>query len=371
MAMMRLKVICLCAALSAVSGCHKKENPAPEKGAGKSSGQGSLVVAAEKRLIEELAAEDTIVAVNGIAFKRKDYDATLRSIEEMYRVVNPNIRPDELTVHRQQRAASLVSEFITRQLLVQEAKKRGLKAAPESRAGLNGVLEKLAKKEGLPVAELSKSSNPTVKIVCDGIEDQALILTLRQAEFGDKLKVTDADLQAARERLVRYNEMCEQTNALVKARAAAIVERLRKGEDFTQVAKETSEYKGDTNGVWGTFSRAEIHDVLVRNAAFTLPVGAVSEPFDTQDGMAIIKVIERSGVDSPVAKALPSVTLGRILLLLGETQKIPDDKALRRELEQSRLIQLQRPWLADLQQKAILEFPHGTNLWKKAKNSRK
>ncbi len=366
--MSRLKSVCLCTVLAAVCGCDKKSDPAPSKGAGSSAAQGKFVVGTDARPIEALAAEDVIVAVNGVALKRKDYDALLLSIEQMYRAYNPKLRMADLETQRLKRAKTLVSEFITKQVLVQEARRRGVKATPEDRAGLQEVLQKLAKKEGMTVDELAKSDNPTVRIVREGVEDQALILALRQAEFGDRLKVTEADLQAARERIKRYNEMCEQTNVMVKARAQRICERLRNGEDFAKVAQETSEVKGDTKGVWGTFVRGEIEDALVRNAAFTVPVGGIAGPFDTSDGMIIIKVLERSGVDSPVATDGAAVTLGRVLLLLGETQKVLDDKTLRSELERVRLLKLQRPWLAELQSQARVEFPHGTNFWKKAKN---
>lgn len=362
-----IRYVASCIAVLALCGCDQKSKPAPQKGAGSDVSQGRLVVGKDDRPIEKLMADEVIVAVNGVPLKRKDYDLLLQSIDYMHRLLNPKQSMLDLETHRQQRARSLVREFMTKEVLVQEARRRGLKADPEIRASLRSVLEKVAQKEGLTLEALPKSENPLVRIVCEGVEDQALIASLRQAEFGDKLKVTDADVQAYRERLKRYNEMCEATNQLVKARAAKICERLRKGEDFTQVAAATSEYKDDANNVWGTFARGEIEDARVRNAAFTLPVGAASEPFETQDGMVIIKVLEREGSLGPVAAGEPTVKLGRILLLLGEEAKIPDDRVLRSRLEQERLKKLQSPWLAELQQKALVEFPHGTNLWKKVK----
>ncbi len=179
----------------------------------------------------------------------------------------------------------------------------------------------------------------------------------------DRLKITEADMQEARDRFSRFNQMCEQTNALVKARGAAIFERLKKGEDFISVAVDASEHEEEEPGVWGEFSREEIDDPAVRNAAFTLPVGGVSEPIDTEEGLVIIKVLARSGFDSPLAVQPSKVKLGRIILRLAELRPVPRDEELRKVLERSRLESLQKEWLKELQQKVRIEFPHGTNLW--------
>ena len=104
----------------------------------------------------------------------------------------------------------------------------------------------------------------------------------------------------------------------------------------------------------------------MRHAAFTLPVGAISEPFDTEEGLVIIKVLARTGIDSPVAKQTAVVKLGRIVLLLWEFKTVPDDETLRKELERRRLEELQRDWIKGLREQARIEYPNGTNFWKKA-----
>ena len=203
--------------------------------------------------------------------------------------------------------------------------------------------------------------------------DQALIQTLRQVEFGDRLHITDADLQEARDRVSRYNEMCEATNALVKARADAVCERLRKGEDFSVVAKEVSEEEeaAEQGGFWGEFTREDIEDEAVRNAAFSLPVGAVSEPFDTDEGLVTIKVLEREGVDSIAATSPATVKVARIFFQLGEFREVLSDAKLRSVLERERLTEVQRDWLPTLIAKMRVEFPNGrTNLLAKARSKK-
>jgi len=372
MTILRVAAAFLSVAWVTASGCAKKTPLASEKEARDAGGFGSLVVGKDERAIAELKADDVIVAVNGAKFTRRMYDALIRSIEEAYRLNNPKADPLAVEMYRQRREKSLVSEFLTKQTLLAEAHRMGLSTSAENRASVFASLEPFAKKKGMTVDELGKSSDPADTLVYEGAKDQALILTLRQAVFGDKLKVTEADRAAALERIKNFNEMSEKTNALVKARAEAICDRLRGGEDFFKVARETTEEKpseeGIDVGVWGTFVRDDIEDAAVQRAAFVEPVGSFAGPFDTREGMVIIKVLERKGIDSLMATEEATVKLGRIILRMAETAEVPDGKTLNVQLEKDRLQSLQRPWLAELQKKVRVEYPHGTNLFKKAKS---
>lgn len=359
-----------CLALSLLlAGCGKGRPPEPLANGPQNAG---LIVGDSCKTIADMAPADVIVSVNGVVLTRQAYDAMLQDLEKTIRASNPKIRSEQLALRRERRARRLVSEFLTKQVLVQEARRRNIKPTPEHRAALKGLLATLAKAEGLKVEELASSKDPAAQRILGEVEEQALILALREAEFGDKLKVTEADMQVVRERVSRYNAMCEQTNALVLAKAQATCERLRKGDDFMRVANEVSEATDDeTKGVWGTFSSSEVDDEALRHAAFTLPVGAFSQPFDVDEGLVIIKVLERKGVDTPVAMSEATVKLGRILLRLGETMTVPKDNVLRQQIESARLESLQRPWLDQLQKQARVEFPNGTNFWKSAKKEAK
>jgi len=108
-----------------------------------------------------------------------------------------------------------------------------------------------------------------------------------------------------------------------------------------------------------------------RQAAFSLPVGAVSDPVQTEEGLVIIRVVERKGVDSPLAKEQALVTLGRILLLMAHPVPEKSDEVLRREIGQARLKELQTPWLKALQERTRFEYPNGTNFFGKGKTKKK
>jgi len=363
---------CLCLPLVFGCGC-RKGSSSPANGTCESglstNASGSVRIGPVEKSFEEMGPGDVLISVNGAEFKRSEYDAILNRMEKTYAAAHPRAARNEVLLYRKIRSKTMVNEYLVKQLLLQEARRRKLAVTPESKAKTDELLEKRAKFEGKSVNEYLSGIGPSeAAAVQADLDEQALILTLRESLFGDRLTIKDSDLQAARERVAKYNRMCEATNALVKAHGMAICERLRKGDDFSSVADaETENHDDGAGGFWGEFARGEIEDAAVRHAAFTLPVGAVSDPIDTEEGLMIIKVLDRKGLDSPVAATGATVKLARIVLRLGEFKSLPGDAELRKELERTRLTELQGGLIRELRQNATLIYPNGTNFWKKAK----
>ena len=93
--------------------------------------------------------------------------------------------------------------------------------------------------------------------------------------------------------------MAEQSHArhiLVETEEEAneVIERLEAGEDFADLAEELS--LDTTSGVQGGdlgFVPAGSFVAAVDEAVFTLPIGEISEPIETQFGWHIVEVLER------------------------------------------------------------------------------
>src|SRR6185369_745764 len=77
-----------------------------------------------------------------------------------------------------------------------------------------------------------------------------------------------------------------------EAEAKEIKERLEKGEDFATVAKEKSKDPSAEGGDLGFFTRGQMLKPF-EDAAFSLDVGKISDPVQTQFGWHIIKVEEK------------------------------------------------------------------------------
>jgi foldase protein PrsA len=76
--------------------------------------------------------------------------------------------------------------------------------------------------------------------------------------------------------------------------AKEVKDKLAAGADFAELAKEYSKDEGNKNqgGDLGFFSRGDMVEPF-ENAAFSLEIGKISEPVQTEFGFHIIKVVEK------------------------------------------------------------------------------
>ncbi len=95
----------------------------------------------------------------------------------------------------------------------------------------------------------------------------------------------------ARHILIRAAAGDDKASAAAKAKIEAIIARLKKGEDFAKVAKETTEDpSGKANGGdLGYFTKDQMVPEFSA-VAFKLKKGEISEPVKTQFGWHVIKV---------------------------------------------------------------------------------
>ncbi len=87
----------------------------------------------------------------------------------------------------------------------------------------------------------------------------------------------------------------EEQTARVRAEAHGVLDRIRKGEDFTTLAKKYSQGpEASEGGVLGDFKRNELRPELDQ-AVFSLTTGGVSDVVRTPDGFHILRVMEKKG----------------------------------------------------------------------------
>lgn len=113
---------------------------------------------------------------------------------------------------------------------------------------------------------------------------------MRTVVLRDKL------LEALGEEIPTAEEQAHARHILVETEdeAQAIIERLEAGEDFADLAAELSTDPGSAanGGDLGFVPRGRFVDT-VDEAVFTLPIGEVSEPIQSQFGWHIVEVLER------------------------------------------------------------------------------
>ncbi len=165
--------------------------------------------------------------------------------------------------------AKFVDELVKREILYQEAKKKGLE------------------------------SNADYKKKVEDFKKITIISALLEKEVEEKAKVSDEDAKnyydKHKEEFVA-NSQIKASHILVKTEdeAKKIIEELKKGGNFAKLAKAKSIDPGSAKngGDLGLFSRGQMVPEFEK-AAFASKIGEVTGPVKTQFGYHIIKVAEK------------------------------------------------------------------------------
>lgn len=187
----------------------------------------------------------------------------------------------------------VLDQMISEKLLIQEAKNMGLEEDEE-------VLEQIRK-----------------------ITEQILVQTLIEREILDKVKVSDEEIAEYYEE--NKNDFIEKEqvhigNILVETEEEAqdILEQLKAGGDFSEIAKEKSigpsaAQGGDLGYLTKGTIVSEIEDVV-----FALEVGKISDVIQTEFGFHILKLLDKK---PEIIKSIEEVKEDIIQILLPIKQK--------------------------------------------------
>ncbi len=145
---------------------------------------------------------------------------------------------------------------------------------------------------GMTIAKKRSEIKKELQKYTDEIRN-GLLMEKLDKKITDKVVVNDRTLQESYDQVpvsqITVASAGKRSDDQAKKRAADIVAKLKKGDDFATVAKQSSDdmYK-DYGGNRSPVSRATIEPEL-RTAAFTLKPGEISSPIKTAQGYVILK----------------------------------------------------------------------------------
>ena len=208
----------------------------------------------------------------------------------------------------------VLDKLIEEKLIDQEVKKSGIKVtSKEIEATLEEVkrrnaatqedLEKALKTEGLTLETYKKQ-------IEKGIQRQKLIqwsvkveAKAGEEELKDFYKrnidryATNETYRTSHILFIIPKEATPEAMAEVRKKAKKVLEKIKEGEDFEEMARLHSEDASSKNGGdLGYFKRGELVPAFER-AALRLKVGEVSELVRTEFGFHIIKLVDRKGTE--------------------------------------------------------------------------
>lgn len=150
----------------------------------------------------------------------------------------------------------------------------------------------------------------TIDVVKEDISRRLTIESYVNRTVYDNVQVTTDDIQKAyegdktatvRHILMNTQGKSDSVKQEIKKKMEDILVRAKQGEDFGELAKEYSEDPGSK--MRGGLIENIQHGAMVKpfeDAAFSIPVGGLSDVFETQYGYHILTVIERKKETQPL-----------------------------------------------------------------------
>ena len=113
-------------------------------------------------------------------------------------------------------------------------------------------------------------------------------------QLGDQMPTSGEQVRARHILISVASDASEADKQIALAEAISITQRLRVGEDFAELALQVSDDTGSAQqgGDLGFFARGQMVPEF-EDAAFSLPIGEISDPVLSQFGYHIIEVLEQ------------------------------------------------------------------------------
>ncbi len=260
----------------------------------------SLLAAAEEKV-----AKDKVAVVNGSVITRLDLDRRMADAQRRLSSTGQPLSRSQLAEIKKQALENLID----RELLYQESQRQGIQV---DEAVINKQIEAL--KNRFPSEAELKKSLARMKLSETAIRlqftQERAIQQLIDKEFGQKVGVGDKEVKAYYDQYPSFFKKPEQVQArhiLIKVDPQAdpaekaearkklekVQQKLRKGEDFAELAQAFSQCPSSADGGnLGSFERGQMVKPF-EEAAFALKPGEVSDIVETRFGYHLIEVIDK------------------------------------------------------------------------------
>ncbi|MBP5226679.1 MAG: SurA N-terminal domain-containing protein [Kiritimatiellae bacterium] len=313
-------------------------------------------------------SKTVLVNVNGDDITVGDYRRRYDLERAIFRYTKSDLTEEELKSQTARfmnsREPQIIAELINQLLIRQYMRGAQLKLPDDvSNAVVAGELRKF-KHNGTLGAFAER-----LGMDADYLRDQLLaaerVAFSRDAYGNGPFTVTEKEIDEGLERMDRYHDFAVASNTVTYATASNVLHAIRAGMDFIAAGKKYGAYRPEEAEQWMSFSPDEIGNPYLKTWAFSAPVGSVGGPFDLEDGLSIVKILDRQDgtmVESVVSEKVAEVTLSRITFYM----LVPDPEPHTREHVREALIR----WKGNNAQKALFQklhddmrllYPSGTN----------
>ena len=343
----------LCAA-----GC-KKETPAATAPAAATPATKSPVM--PMPVAAKSAAAALPIGTGGVAVAASVDGVTL-SREELLQQVQSILAAQQVPEEQQQMAFQMlapriIGSFVTKTLLLAEAKRLKIAVDAADRKKYTQPIEEMAAKQGATLEELIKKAPNGEKRARQEMEEQFLIEKLIDTQIRAKLKLDDKAVDAA------FADAAKE-RAEKRAQIDKIRTQLLAGTNFEAIARESSDCPSgkQAGGDLGSFQRGQMVKPF-ETAAFSQKIGEIGPVVETDFGFHVIKVTAHNAAQpaSSNAPAMPESAQASHILI--KAPPATTRAEVRKDLQDQQIGEEMRSYLKALRGKAkittMLDRPAG------------
>ena len=244
-----------------------------------------------------------LALVNGEEIHRSEFEEALKGIEERAGAPAPADRRNE--IYR-----NIIDQLIEYRLLVQETVERNIEVTDQEvearltvfkqHFGSPADFEKALSEQKLTLQKFKEETQTTLRLDKMLAKEVEAKISIESKDLENFYKENlnqfseEEQVQASHILIVVSAEAKPWEKEAARKQAAAILEKIRTGQDFASLAREHSQDPGNAQkgGEIGYFGRGEMVGAFER-AAFALEPGEVSELVDSPFGFHIIKTTDK------------------------------------------------------------------------------
>lgn len=252
------------------------------------------------------AIDEAVALVDDDVVLRSELDRRLASVRKDLQARNVRLPPDN--VLRQQ----VLERLITDNVQLQMAKRAGVRVSDQE---LAQIVANIAKENNLSPEQFRlklASEGISYELFREDLRNEVLISRVRQGAVGRRIFISEQEVQAMMETIaaegenrteyhlghillpISENASTEDVRE-VSARAQQLVEKLRNGADFAELAIANSAGQEALQGGDFGWKTANQLPSLFATAAKSLKPGEISEPLRSGSGLHILKLFDSRG----------------------------------------------------------------------------
>jgi len=325
--------------------------------------------------VQDMPDDTVIVSVNGATLTPGQFKKLMENAFKAMEWDPQQKSPQQLVSMKRMVMMNFIPNFVSRQLLAQEARRQALLSDAETAVKVDEAIAASAKKVSMTPEALLKAMPSGESLLRSdmALSIQADAAVRRKIDMTNQ--VSDAFVAAAVDAIKAANAEAAVLDQKKVERLRGLRREILAGADFGKLAEANSECQRmapGNGGYWGDYERTTFADRKMRAAIFSLKPGEVSDILEDEEGYHLVKVLEVTPElkdEKGVVTRPETISLAHILLRYEPRAELASSAELKDLFSQQQRQQKIDTYIDELKGSAQIVYPHGTNFWSKSMKS--